>query len=58
MLRAAGSKLLTPRSHKITCWFPSERTYSALSNRSLIVAAIPRLIITGLPSFPTVLRSE
>jgi len=58
MLRAAGSKLLTPRSHRITFSFPSARMYSALRSMSLMVAAIPRLSSTGFFILPTVFSSE
>ena len=52
-LRVALSKVRTPRSQRITFGLPSDNTYSALSSRSLIVAAMPRLSSTGLPSLPT-----
>jgi hypothetical protein len=43
MLRVAGSKPRTPRSHRITFGFPSATTYSAARSSSWIVAAMPAL---------------
>ena len=52
VLRVAVSKVRMPRSHRITCSLSCERTYSAASSHSSIVAPMPRFNITGLPVFP------
>src|SRR6267143_991553 len=57
-LRVAVSKLRTPRSHRMTSWFPSASRYSADSSSSCTVALIPRLRSTGLPQRPASLSSE
>ena len=47
-----------PRSHSITFMLPSLRMYSADSNTSLTVAAMPRLSITGFWQRPASFSSE
>ena len=55
--RVAGSKPFTPRSQSTTLGLPCERMYSALINKSTIVALMPRFSRTGLCRLPTSVSS-
>ena len=53
VLRVESSKVLMPRSHKITLKFPPARIYSADINSSLTVDEYPRFKRTGFLVSPT-----
>ena len=57
-MRVAVSKVRIPRSQRITCSLPPAITYSALMSSSWRVLAMPRLMSTGLRSFPSSLSSS
>ena len=52
-----GSKVLMPRSQRITCSFPSDRMYSAAISHSSMVLARPLFKRIGLLCLPTSRRS-